>query len=1098
MKAAIRWAIQNSPAMNTLMVAVMFIGAVSMFLMRREVFPEFDLEIVLISVPYPGASPSEVEEGICQKLEEAVRSINGIKKQTAIAQEGGGHLVLELENNVTNVPKILADIRSEVDRIPSFPELAEDPEVQQITLRQVAIRVGLLGPDVKTPEAELALREVAERVRTELLLLPSVSQANLIGVRDFQVDVEIPEDKLRKYGLTLQQVGQIIRRENIEIPGGSMKTDSQEVLLRGKNKRLLGDEIASIPLVTTLDGAVLTVGELGTVKDEFTDESAISLINERPGLVISIDRTASEDLLSIVDDVHEYVNSTELPSGYELTTWQDTGIDVRDRIDLLRRNGLQGLVLVFLVLAVFLDLRLAFWVALGIPISVLGACALLLYVGATLNMISLFAFLLALGIVVDDAIVIGENIYAHRQQGKDYTTAAVDGAYEVMPSVAASVMTTVIAFVPLFYVSGVMGKFIAVMPLAVIAMLILSLAESIFILPCHLAHHDNLFITVLSYVLYPFRLLGGLLQLVQGFVARLLEFVIQRLYIPALHWSVANPAIVLSSAFSIFVVTMAFVPAGITPWLIFPKLDSNWVEAKITFPDGTPSSVTDHATRQIEDAFDRINDEWAAKGMPLKRLVHRAVGQVVSPGALGPDARTDGSHVGMVFIELQDTSTREITSEEILDRWRRETGEVVGVDTLIFGTPEMGPGGAPIEFKLLAPAEYMKELEAAVEACKSELADVARYPGVVDLRDDSRPGKLEYQLNVKEGAKSMGITAADLAETVRASYWGEEVMRLQRGRHEVKLMVRYPEADRRSLAGFDAIRVRGPDGTEQPLTELADVRVERGYSEINRVDQLRSITITAGIKENEGNAGENVANFRADFAPKLAADYPHVRIRWEGQAEQSTDSMKSLFLGFIVAILAMFVLLTMEFRSYFQPLVVLAIIPFGLVGALWGHALLGLPLTMFSLFGLVALAGVVVNDSIVLMDFINHEISAGARVQEAIMAAGSRRFRPVALTSLTTVAGLTPILLETSFQAQVLIPMAASLCFGLMLGTVLVLFLVPVVYSLYGRWILGASFNAPIEEIRPLLVDPVIVQPPTTEPVMSDVSDEQDQEAVCP
>jgi multidrug efflux pump subunit AcrB len=1086
MKSAIRWAIHNSPAMNTLMVAVMLVGFISMFMMRREVFPEFDLEIVLISVPYPGASPSEVEEGICQKLEEAVRSINGIKKQTAVAQEGGGHLVLELENNISNVPKILADIRSEVDRIPSFPELAEDPEVQQITLRQVAIRVGLLGPDANTPESELALREIAERVRTELLLLPSVSQANLIGVRDYQIDVEVSEDTLRKYGLTLQQVGQIIRRENIEIPGGSMKTESQEVLLRGKNKRLLGEEIASIPLVTTPDGVVLTVGELGNVKDEFTDDSAINLINGRPGMVISIDRTATEDLLAIVDDIHHYVDTAELPSGYELTTWQDSGVDVRDRIDLLRRNGIQGLILVFLVLAVFLDLRLAFWVAMGIPISVLGACAFLLYVGATLNMISLFAFLLALGIVVDDAIVIGENIYAHRQRGKEYIEAAIDGASEVMPSVTTSVLTTVIAFVPLFYVSGVMGKFIAVMPLAVIAMLTISLAESAFVLPCHLAHRDNLFITVLSYLLYPFRLLSWLLNLCQGFVARLLEFVIQRLYMPALLWATRNPAIMLSSAFSILIVTLAFVPAGITPWLIFPKLDSNWIEAKVTFPDGTPSAVTDLATRQIEEAFNRIDDKWAKQGKPLKRLVHRAVGQVVAPGSLGPDARTDGSHVGMVFIELQDTSKRDITSEEILSEWRQVTGEIAGVDTLIFGTPEMGPGGAAIEFKLLAPAEHMKELEAAIEACKSELADAGRYPGVVDIRDDSRPGKLEYQLNVKESAKAMGVTAADLAETVRASYWGEEVMRLQRGRHEVKLMVRYPEADRRSLAGFDDIRVRGLDGVERPLTELADVHIERGYSEINRVDQLRSITITGDIKENEGNARENVAKFRAEFAPKLAADFPHVRIRWEGQAEQSTDSMHSLFLGFLVALLAMFVLLTMEFRSYFQPLVVLSIIPFGIVGALWGHALLGLPLTMFSLFGLVALAGVVVNDSIVLIDFINHEIRAGVNVHDAVLSAGARRFRPVALTSLTTVAGLTPIVLEKSFQAQVLIPMAASLCFGLMLATVLVLFLVPVVFSLYARWVLGTSFAEPID-IAPLL-------PP--EPVSTEPSDKRDEEVV--
>lgn len=1062
MKAAIRWAIVNSPAMNTIMIALLAVGAASLFLMRREVFPEFDLEIVLISVPYPGASPSEVEEGICQKLEEAVQAINGIKKKTSVAQEGSGFLVLELETNVPNIQKILSDIRSEVDRTkPQLPGLAEDPEVEQITLRQVAIRVGLLGPELDTSESELALRDLAEKARRDLLLLPAISQANIIGAKDYQIDVEISEDTLRKYGLTLQRVGQLIRRENVEIPGGSMKTDSQDVLLRGKNKRLLGADIEKIPLVSARDGLVLTVGDLAEVKDDFTDAPAVNLINGRPGLVISIDRTATEDLLAIVDSVHDYVAKAELPPGYELKTWQDSGVDVRDRINLLRRNGIQGLVLVFLVLAVFLDLRLAFWVAMGIPISVLGACGILLYCGATLNMISLFAFLLALGIVVDDAIVIGENIYAHREQGKNFVDAAVDGAYEVLPSVTASVTTTVIAFVPLFYVSGVMGKFIAVLPLAVIAMLIISLAESTFILPCHLAHEDNLFMRAMSVVFYPIRLLGSLIHAIHLSVSSLLSRLIDKAYTPALAWSIRNPLIVCSLAGSIFLITIGCVRGGITPWVVFPKLDSNWIEAKAVFPDGTPTVATLAATEKIENAFERINTKYTEQGMPLKRLVHRAVGQVSSPGALGPDSRQSGGHVGNVFIELTDTSQRTITSEEILDEWRLETVEIPNVDTLTFGTPEMGPGGVPIEFKLLASSEHMAELEAAVEACKEELANATKYPGIVDIRDDSRPGKVEYQFTVKDKALAMGISAADLAETVRASYYGEEVMRLQRGRHEVKLMVRYPEKDRRSLASFDDIRVRGNDGEERPLTELAEVHDDRGYSEINRVDQLRSITITADIREKEGNARENVTNFKAGYVASLAERFPNVRIRWEGQAEQSAESMRSLFLGFIVAMLTMFVLLTVEFRSYFQPLIVLIIIPFGLVGAVWGHAVLGLPITMFSVFGLVALAGVVVNDSIVLMDFINHRLGEGDDFFSAVVSAGQRRFRPVVLTSLTTVAGLTPILLEKSFQAQVLIPMAASLCFGLMLATTLVLFLVPVLFSIYGRLLLGASMSPP-------------------------------------
>jgi multidrug efflux pump subunit AcrB len=1075
MKAVIRWAIHNSPAMNTLMVAVLVVGIASLMSMRREVFPEFGLDVILVTVPYPGASPAEIEEGICQKLEEAVRSIDSIKKQTAVAQEGSGHLILELEPHV-NVQRVLSEVRSEIDRIPSFPELAEDPEVKQITLRQVAIRIGVLGPNVTSHDAELALRGVAEDVRRDLLLMPAISQANLLGVRDFQIDIEIAESTLRQYGLSLERVAEIVRRENIELPGGKMRTGAQEVLLRGKNKGLTGDEIAKIPLITQDNGVVLTVGELGVVKDGFTDEAAISLIDGRPGLMISIDRTANEDLLAICDQVHDYAENADLPAGYKLVTWQDTAIDVRGRMELLRRNGIQGLILVFIVLAVFLDLRLSFWVALGIPVAVLGSCTVLLATGQTLNMISLFAFLLALGIVVDDAIVIGENIYSHRQRGDDLLKSAVQGAYEVLPSVTASVSTTIIAFIPLLYVSGVMGKFIAVMPVAVIAMLVISLLESTFILPCHLAHTQENFFRVMSVLLYPLRPIGWLLHAINARMERWLETVIRRVYQPLLRWTMRHAIIVVAMAFSLFIVTIGFIPAGITPWNIFPKLDSNWIQAKVTFPDGTPTSVTDAATVALEEAFSRVNTQQEAS---LYQLMHRSVGEVLGPGALGPDSRTSGSHVGVVFIELKDVSERSLKSEQILSQWRLETGEISGIDSLTFGTPEFGPGGAAIEFKLLAPADKMVQLEAAIEDCKTELRRSAKYPGVVDIVDDSRPGKSEYQFTIKETARAMGISAMDLAETVRASFYGSEVMRLQRGRHEVKLMVRYPESDRKSLAALEEIRIRGDNGIERPITEFADITVDRGYSEINRVNQLRSITITADIVEGQGNAFDTVEKLKQAFMPVpgsngaagknspavgLLAKYPDVRIRWEGQQEQSNESMASLGVGFTIATFAMFTLLTLVFRSYVQPLIILCAIPFGLSGAILGHAIMGLPLTMFSLFGLVALTGVVVNDSIVLIDFINKRLAAGDDLQSAVIAGGSRRFRPVVLTSLTTIAGLTPILLERSFQAQVLIPMANSLCFGLALATVLVLVLVPAFFWLYGRLVLGypANFDAPM------------------------------------
>ena len=443
MKGLIRWAISNTPAMNTLMVGIIIVGGFCMMEMRRELFPEFDLEIIFVEVPYPGASPEEVEEGICQKIEEAVQSIEGIDKIISGAQENGGFVVIELESDVKDVQKTLNEVRSEIDRITSFPELAEDPEVKQFTLRKVAIRLGVMGPESEDPQNQVALREIAEKVRQDLLLLPSVSQVQVVGAKDYQIDVEIPEATLRKYGLSLNQVAAAIRRENVEVPGGTMRTQSQEFLLRGKNKQLRGDQIAKIPLLTQAGGVVLTVGDLGTVSDEFSDVTAESWVNGRPAVVLAVDKTSKEDLLKIVDEVNEYVATHPLPEGYGLETWMDTAVLVQQRLDLLTENGLYGLLLVFFILTLFLEFRLAFWVAMGIPLSMLGACAVLYFTGQTMNMLSMFAFIMALGILVDDAIVIGENVFTHRGMGKGHIQAAVEGTIEVLPSVLASVTTTI-------------------------------------------------------------------------------------------------------------------------------------------------------------------------------------------------------------------------------------------------------------------------------------------------------------------------------------------------------------------------------------------------------------------------------------------------------------------------------------------------------------------------------------------------------------------------------------------------------------------------------------------------------------------------------
>jgi multidrug efflux pump subunit AcrB len=1037
--------------MNTLMVALLVIGGFCLSSMRREEFPEFELERIVIAVPYPGASPEEVEEGICLKIEEAVRSVDGIKKQFTVAAEGMGNVVLELESSVDDVQRVLNEVRSAIDRIPSLPEQAEDPEISQVTMRKPAIRLAVIGPESEDPDAELKLREVAELVRDDLLHLPSVTQANLMGTRAYQIDVEISEAKLRSHGLSLSRVADIIRCENLELPGGLLKAESGHVLLRGRHKRVTGDEISKIALVTREDGVVLTVADLGIVKDEFADTVSISRVDGKPGLVISIDKTPNEDLLTIVAAVRKFAEAREMPAGYSLHPWKDAAIAVQDRMDLLSRNGLQGLLLVFLMLAIFLEFRLAFWVAMGIPVSILGACAILLYLDQTLNMLSMFAFMMALGIVVDDAIVTGENIYAHREMGKPFTQAAMEGTIEVFPSVLGSILTSVIAFVPLMFVSGLMGKFIAVLPITIIAMLAISLFESTFILPGHLAHEDSLFYRVVGAVLYPFKPIVWFFNWLNGVAARLLDRFIESVYVKIVRFLFRFPAIVVCLAITVLVLSFGVVKAGLIPFSIFPKLDKNDVRAKIVYQDGTPSAVTDAATKKLEKAIQDVAAKYRSTdgGMILKTM-HRTVGSSESSNPADAMPQGAGSHIGNVTLELVDTSERTISSNELLAEWRQAAGDFPGADNVIFDSPNMGPGGVPIEFKVLSRNNDLKELEAAVEECKARIAE---YPGVYDIADDSAPGKVEFRIQIKERARAMGIPLFELADTVRASYFGAEVMRLQRGRHEVKLMVRYPDDERRSLANFDQIRVRGTDGAEYPITELAEIEITRSASEINRVDQLRSITVSSDLDEQvEGaNADEIVEDLKTSFMPELFKTYPNVRIRWEGQEAESQDSIDSMKIGLALAMVGMYILLTIQFTSYLQPILIMMIIPFGCIGAIAGHFVLGLPVTMFSLFGLVALTGVVVNDSIVLIDFINQRMAGGMPLQDAVIDAGRRRFRPVLLTSVTTVAGLTPILMETSLQAQFLIPMATSLSFGIMMSTVLVLVLVPSFYCIFDK-----------------------------------------------
>ena len=1054
MRGLVRSSIANSSALNLCLVAVLAVGWYCMGDMNRESFPEFDLDRILVTVPYPGAAPQEVEEGVGQKIEEAVRTIEGVKKVTTVAQEGACSVVLELVPGGRSADRVLDEVRSEVDRIPSFPREAEQHQISLVTNRRPSLRVGIIGPYQAdqtgriSVDAELQLREVAEAIREDLLSLPEVAQVDYLAARNYQIDIEIPEETLRSYGLTLRQAAEIIRRENRELPAGSIRSESQEVLLRGNNRRTQGSEIAKLPLVADSNGAVLTVGDLGRVRDEFADSTSLNFINGQPAMALSVQRSTSQDLFAMIDSVKGFVESAELPQGYSLMTWSDESVEVRGRLDLLVRNGGQGLLIVFVILMLFLDPKLAFWVALGIPFSLFAAGTYLYLTGQTLNQISMFAFVMALGIVVDDAIVVGENVFAHRQMGKSYLQSAIDGTVEVIPSVITAVLTTVVAFAPLLFVSGTMGKFTAVMPAAIIAMLLASLVECVTILPCHLAHEKSLLFRVLNTVLYAFKWLMIPAMYANRYASGALDWFIARVYQPTLRLALNHRLVVSAACIAAIVLTFGLQKSGIIKFTFFPRVDGNTLNASVSFPDGTPASVTAKAMKKVEDAFWQVAEDYENSGTPIARNSFRVVGAQVRRSGPGGSASPagGGSHKGSVEIELIKSEDRGVPSQEIVGKWREAVGFLPGTEELTLGTRSFGPGGSPVEFKLLGTAESVGELEKAVERCKEQLS---AYPGLFDIRDDSVPGKWEYRFRIKPEAFAMGVRTADLAETVRAAYYGEEVMRVQRGRHEVKVMVTYPRNDRRLLSNFDEIRVRLADGIEKPITELAEIDIVRSYSEINRIDQARSITVSSDLDENVANAEEVVADLQATFIPELLGEFPSLRVRWEGQQEQRAESLGSLFFGFSVALIVMFVLLALEFKSAIQPAMIMLIIPFGMLGAVMGHLFMEIPLTLFSMYGIVALTGIVVNDSIVLIDFINNRVRNGVPIETAIEESGSRRFRPVLLTTITTIGGLTPILLESSIQAQILIPMATSIAFGELFATVVVLYLVPVTYSLY-------------------------------------------------
>jgi multidrug efflux pump subunit AcrB len=1026
-----KWSVNNRVTVNLIMIFIIVAGLLTVLRMRREMFPQFALDMINVRVVYPGASPEEVEEGICIKIEERIKGIEGISRTYSGSYEGSGSVTVELQSNA-DVQKVFDDIKTEIDLIDTFPDEAEDPVITEIVNRNPAITVAVYGD-----ASEKALHEVAEKIRDDLIDTAAISLADLVGVRDYEISVEVSEENLRQYGISFDHVVQAIQTGSIDLPGGAIKTAQGEILVRSKGQLYTGRQFEALPLITLSDGTIIRLGQVATIIDGFEDTDIKTRFNGKPAALVQVNRTSKEDVIEISRVVRKYVeqHKDKMPGSIQIATWFDLSTMVRDRINLLLRNGFQGITLVFIVLALFLNLRLAFWVALGIPLSFMGAFMVLDYIGATINMISLFAFIMTLGILVDDAIIVGENIYTHFGRGKFPSIAVVDGLKEVGGPVVMAITTTVVAFLPLMFISGIMGKFIAVMPQAVIAILVVSLFEALVILPAHLDH--ALIRTAARRGKEPVWH-----ERIREKIEHGLNFVIERLYAPAIKYVVKNRYFTLSIGLGVLIISLGIVRGGYVPFVFMPKGESDWIIAEVGYPLGTPFDITDKTIGRLESkAFElnKIFNETEVYAGDLVTNTFSLVG-VVPRRDWKPGDR--GGHCGEVWLEMVSSENRPgVSVNTVLNEWRNLVGEIPGVEKLTFSTLEGGPAGNPIEIQIAG--QDFTQLRKAADELKAE---IATYPGTLDITDDFRPGKPEQRVRIRDGARSVGVTMSDIARQLRQAFYGEEAVRIQRGRDDVKVMVRYDERDRQSVSGIEEMRIRTPGGQEIPMEAIAKISYGRAYSVIRRVDRKRVITVISDIDESRANASKIVADLDANFLPELTERYAGLKYDLEGQEKRTRESLDSLKRGFVLALMGIFLLLASQFRSYIQPVIIMIAIPFGLIGAIIGHLIMGMQFTMISIFGIVALSGIVVNDSLILIDFINKSIREGGEINKSVVESGKARFRPVLLTSVTTVAGLFPLLLERSFQAQFLIPMAVSISYGLIAATLLTLLYVPALY----------------------------------------------------
>lgn len=1017
----IAWFARNSVAANLLMLSIVFIGCFSVFkLIPLEIFPSYEKDEITISMSLDGATPEDVEQSLTIRIEEAISDLEGIEKISSTSSEGSTSVVVEVAKSY-DAKVLLAEVKNRVDAVNTFPDDANSAVIEQ-SIRKRDVIVVTLSSNYDEKE----IREYAQTIRDGLINLNGVTQVELTGVRDYEITVEVSQNTLLNYDLTLNEISEAIQNSSLDLSAGNLKTHGGDVLVRVKSQAYTKDQFESIQIKTNKDGSIIYLKDIAKIIDGFEETPVRSRYNGKNSIFIDVFRVGNESAIAVADAVKNYINDMQdrLPLGYELSYWDDDSQIVKNRLAILFDNALQGSILIILLLTLFLRPAIAFWVFIGIPVSFAGAFFIMPLFGVTLNNLSLFGFILVLGIVVDDAIVTGENIYTHLKKSESGEMAAINGTREISVPVTFGVLTTIAAFAPLAFVEGERSTLFTQIPYVVIPVLLFSLIESKLILPSHLKHIK----------LREEKTKIGRFEQFQHKFADGFENLIIKYYKPILHLAMKNKFTTIAIFTSMLAIIVALILGGWTKFIFFPRVPSETIRVSLTMPVGTPYEVTNRHIMRLTNAAETLRDKYRDKN--TNESVIKNIMTVTG-------GRGGVSNQGSVRFEITPPEKRElkVTSAQLANEWRKITGEIIGAQTIEFRA-ERGRGGSPIDIQLTGSS--VKTLSLIAEDIKKYLTN---FKTVFDITDSLSDGKEELKIELTREGKTLGITKEEISSQVRAAIYGIEVQSIQRGRDDVSVMVRYPKEDRKSIANLYNLIITTSDGYKIPLSNIAQLNPSKGPSSISRTNGFRTINVTADIEKENTNMFALEGELK-EYIEELLTKYPDVKYSFEGEQREQKETFDSLLYSLVFAIFVIYALLAIPFKSYLQPLIVMSVIPFGIIGAVVGHWVLGMDLTVLSLMGMLALMGVLVNDSLVLVDYINKQYAKTKDIMNSVLNAGVARFRPVMLTSLTTFIGLMPLLFEKSTSAQFLIPMATSLAFGILFATFTTLILVPIHYLL--------------------------------------------------